>query len=420
MFSFNKSYFVDDLKAGLIVSLVALPLCLGIALASGAPLISGIIAGIIGGIVVGSLSNSNVSVSGPAAGLAVIVLGAIQDLGSFPIFLTAVVLAGVVQIVLGLLKLGVYARKIYHSVIEGMLASIGILIIIKQLPYAAGVVNFSGYNSIQWTADYFNLGALTIGLACILLMIIYNTTALKKFFLFKWVPFSICLVVTASVAAFLFKDTSLALLPKQFVNIGVAGQGVSMGHILQYPDFSQILSLHVLKYGFIIAAVASIETLLCIEASDKIDPLKRSSDTNRELKAQGVGNILSGFIGGLPITSVIVRTSVNIQSGSKTKFSAIVHGFVLLAGLLLFPQLITQIPLVVLACILLNAGYNLANPKLISSMLKKSFHNFIPFFITIAVVVAKDLLIGVIIGQITATILYWKWTAKNENAHDKY
>ncbi|MCC6138803.1 MAG: SulP family inorganic anion transporter [Bdellovibrionaceae bacterium] len=418
MFSFNKSYFIDDLKAGLIVSLVALPLCLGIALASGAPLISGVIAGIIGGIIIGSLSNSHVSVSGPAAGLAVIVLGAIQDLGSFNVFLAAVIVAGAVQILMGLLKLGGYAKKIHHSVIEGMLASIGILIIIKQLPYAAGVMDFHGYSSIQWSTDYFNLGALFIGTACILSMIVFNTTSLKKFFIFKWIPFSIWLVLLGSMTAFLFKGGAFALLPQQFVNIGSAGEGASLLNILQYPDFSQILSWKVLKYGFIIAAVASIETLLCIEAGDKMDVQKRKSDANRELQAQGVGNMLSGFIGGLPITSVIVRTSVNIQSGAKTKFSAIIHGVILLVGLLLLPQLITQIPLVVLACILLNAGYNLANPKLILSMLKKSFHHFIPFFITIIFVVSKDLLMGVVIGQIIAVFLAWKWKEKNETVHE--
>lgn len=414
MFTFNKSYFVDDLKSGLIVSLVALPLCLGIALASGAPLISGIIAGIIGGIIVGSLSGSHVSVSGPAAGLAVIVLGAIQDLGSFNIFLTAVILAGALQILMGFLKLGRFAKKIHHSVIEGMLASIGILIIIKQLPYAAGVVEFHGYNGINWTSEYFNLGALSIGIACVCSMIIYNTTSVKQFFIFKWIPFSIWLVLLASAAAFLLKDTSLAVLPKQFVNIGAAGEGASFFSTLQFPDISSGLSWKILKYGFIIAAVASIETLLCIEAGDKIDFQKRKTNSDRELQAQGIGNMLSGFIGGLPITSVIVRTSVNIQSGAKTKISTIIHGFILLSGLLLFPRLITQIPLVVLACILLNAGYNLANPKLMISMFKKHFQQCIPFFVTILFVVGEDLLMGVIIGQIVAVFLAWKWKPKDE------
>lgn len=405
MFSVNKSYVLDDLKSGLIVSLVALPLCLGIALASGAPLISGVIAGIIGGTVIGSLSSSQVSVSGPAAGLAVIVLGAIQSLGNFNIFLTVVILAGALQILMGFLRFGSHAKKIHHSVIEGMLASIGILIIIKQVPYAAGIINFNGYGHVEWTLHYFNLGALMIGTICILMMIIYNTTSLKKLLLFKWVPFSVWLVTISSFIAFFLKDTTLALLPQQFVNIGSIGEGAGLNHIMQYPDFSQILSWQVLKYSLIIATVASIETLLCIEAGDKLDPQNRISNANRELKAQGIGNMLSGFVGGLPITSVIVRTSVNIQSGAKTKLSAIVHGLILLMGLAFIPQLMTQIPLVVLACILLNAGYNLAHPRLFKSILKKNIHTSLPFFITIAFVVGKDLLVGVIIGQITALLL---------------
>lgn len=417
MFSFDKSYFSYDLKAGLIVSLVALPLCLGIALASGAPLISGVIAGIIGGIIVGTLSNSHVSVSGPAAGLAVIVLGSIEELGSFNVFLAALILAGCVQVLMGFLKLGRYAKRIHNSVIEGMLVSIGILISIKQLPYAAGIVDFKGYSAMEWTSTSFNLGAFFIGATCILSMIVYNTTPLKKFFVFKWIPFSIWLVLFASLAASIFKSSSLALLPKQFVNIGAAGEGATLANILQHPDFSQILSWKLIKFGLVIAAVASIETLLCIEAGDKMDEQKRTSDANRELKAQGVGNIISGFIGGLPITSVIVRTSVNIHSGAKTKLATILHGVILLAGLFAFPQWITHIPLAVLACILLNAGYNLANPKLIKSMLNKSLHHSIPFFVTILLIVCTDLLMGVIVGQIIATFLAWKWKENAESTN---
>lgn len=417
MFPVNTSYALDDLKSGLIVSLVALPLCLGIALASGAPLISGVIAGIIGGIVIGSLSHSHVSVSGPAAGLAVIVLGALQSLGDFNVFLTVVVLAGALQILMGLLKLGSYAKKIHHSVIEGMLASIGILIIIKQIPYAAGVISFNDYGHIEWTLHYFNLGALIIGMMCLLMMIVYNTTSIRTMAVFKWIPFSVWLVIIATISAFLFANTPLALQPKQFVNLGSIGETTSWSTVFKSPDFSQALSWPVIKYSLIIAIVASIETLLCIEAGDQLDPQKRTSNANRELQAQGVGNIVSGFMGGLPITSVIVRTSVNIQAGAKTKRSAIVHGLILLMGLVLFPRLITQIPLVVLACILLNAGYNLTHPKILKSMFKKSLHKSIPFFITVAFIVGKDLLIGVIIGQVTAVLLNKFLKKEDELSH---
>lgn len=415
MLSKYKFFFVDDLKSGLVVSLVALPLCLGIALASGAPLISGVFAGIVGGIIVGAASNSHVSVSGPAAGLAVIVLGAIQNLQSFNVFLTSVVIAGSLQVIFGLFQLGNLAKKIHHSVIEGMLASIGILIILKQIPYAFGIIDFRGYSSIVFSTDYFNTGALLIGSLCLLSIITYNITSLKTFFIFQWIPLSICLVVVSSLIAYFLKNASLALHINQFVNIGAVGSGASLLTALQYPDFSQILTWPVMKYGIIIALVASIETLLCVEAGDKLDSQKRTTSSNRELKAQGIGNIISGFIGGLPITSVIVRTSVNIHAGAKTKVSAIVHGIILLMGLLLFPQFVTKIPLAVLACILLHAGYNLSNPHLLKKMFLKSKNQSIPFFSTIVLVITTDLLMGVICGQIIAIIVSYFFKEKKQN-----
>lgn len=417
MSSNDKLPAVDDFKAGLIVSLVALPLCLGIALASGAPLISGLFAGIVGGIIVGTLSDSHVSVSGPAAGLAIIVLGAIQDFGSFNIFLASVVVAGAIQILFGLFKLGAFAKKIHSSVIEGMLASIGVLIIIKQLPYAFGVVNFEGYRSIEWTLNDFNIGALLIGTCCLTALIIYNTTKLGTFFVFKWVPFSIWLVTLASAAAHLMGNSRFALNPNQFVNIGTFGRDGGVWNAFQHPDFSQLLSFKMLKYSIVIAIVASIETLLCIEAGDKLSSQKRPTSVNRELKAQGIGNIVSGLIGGLPITSVILRTSVNIYSGAKSKISTIVHGTILLLSLLLFPQLLSKIPLTILACILLNAGYNLTHPRLLRKMAQKTVDFAIPFFATIALVVSFDLLTGVILGQILAILVSWTRKFKTKDLH---
>jgi MFS superfamily sulfate permease-like transporter len=408
MFLFKeKTQVFDDLKSGLTCSLVALPLCLGIALASGAPLLSGLIAGIIGGMVIGLLSGSHVSVSGPAAGLAVIVFGAIQDLGAFRLFLVSVFLAGCIQLTVGLLKLGGLAKYINHAVIEGMLASIGILIILKQLPYALGALNFKGYSAFveNFTYSSINSGAVFIGLLCISLFIVYNSTSLRTKSIFKWVPFSVFLVVISTFLSWFFKETSAALDPIQFVNLGDIGTGGSLLHSLQHPDFSNWFSLKVIRYGFVIAAVASIETLLCIEAGDKMDPFSRKTSANRELKAQGVGNMLSALVGGLPITSVIVRTSVNIHSGAKTKLSSIFHGILLLISIVIFPQLIVTIPLAVLACILLNAGFNLAHPKLMIRMFSKGLIHSVPFFLTIIMVVSTDLLMGVVAGQVSYLIL---------------
>lgn len=407
MSNLRRIITIDDFKSGFIVSLVALPLCLAIALASGAPLLSGVIAGIVGGILVGSLSNSHVSVSGPAAGLTVIVLGAITELGSFNLFLATVVLAGVFQLSMGVFKLGVLSKYIYHSVIEGMLAAIGVLIIIKQIPYAFGVLNPNYLEFFKSDlASQINMGAFLIGLLCVGTMIVYNTTSLKTLKIFQYIPLTMMLVVLTSFLAFFFHSvTSLSLEEELFVNLGGITKGSDVFSALSFPDFSQILNFTILKYTLIIALVASIETLLCIKAGDQIDPYKRQTSSNRELVAQGIGNMASGFLGGLPITSVIVRTSVNIQSGAKTKYSAVIHGFVILMGLLVFPTLITKIPLAVLACILLLAGYNLAHPTKIMKALKEGYFFAIPFFTTIFVIVFADLLVGVIVGQIVAVIL---------------
>lgn len=414
-----KSTLSDDLKSGLIVSLVALPLCLGIALASGAPLLSGLVAGIIGGIVVGFVSNSHVSVSGPAAGLAVIILGAITELNSFSLLLTCVVFAGALQLLMGVFKLGELSKLIYHSVIEGMLASIGILIILKQLPYALGFLSFKKYSNIfdSSLSQQVNMGALIIGLFCLLVMVVYNSTSLKKNKIFQYLPLSILLVVISSVLAVLFMESSFSLDPKQFVNLGGITNGMEVFSYLSFPDFSNLSNLIVLKYSFIIAIVASIETLLCISAGDQLDSLKRKTSPNRELVAQGLGNMISGFMGGLPITSVIVRTSVNIQSGAKTKLSTIFHGSLLLLGLLVFPTLITKIPLAVLACILLLAGYNLAHPQKIYKAVKSGYLFYIPFFTTIFVIVFKDLLVGVIAGQVVAVVLSFMARYAGKDSH---
>ncbi len=396
-----KNSMLDDLKAGLVVSLVALPLCLGIALASGAPALSGLIAGIIGGLIIGVLSPSHVSVSGPAAGLTVVVLDAIADIGSFAAFLPALILAGLIQLLMGLFRLGKVSNFVHHCVIEGMLSAIGLILIIKQLPYVIGSLS-PKYTEIFNTPapDNINLGAFLIGLICLIFIAVHNTTSLKDKKIFKLIPLSMFLVVIASVLAFLFSFyTPLQLSQNLFVDLSGITGGAEAFSALIFPDFSQGFSLNIMKYALIMALVASLETLLCVKAADQIDPHKRFTPPNKELLAQGIGNIFSGFIGGLPITSVIVRTSVNIQAGAKTKWASIFHGIILMIGLLAFPTLITKIPLAVLACILVLAGYNLAHPRQISSSVKNGFLYAIPFFATLATVVFTDILIGVIVGQ---------------------
>lgn len=407
---FDKKTISKDLTAGLVVSLVAFPLCLGISLASGAPLISGVIAGIIGGVLVGYLSSSHVSVSGPAAGLAVVVLGAIQDLGSFQVFLGAVVIAGFIQLMLGLFKAGVVAHFFPVAVIEGMLSSIGLLLIVKQTPVMLGIENFQGYSDLFLSGGFTRMqtGPAIIGLVCLGLFLVYQNSPLNKLKIFNIIPFSVFMVVLATVGAIALAAGGIPIDSSAFVSLGALGEGGAFTSIFTFPDFSSMLDPKVIKYGFILAIIASIETLLCLEAGDKMDRLKRVSSTNVELRAQGIGNMLSGFIGGLPITSVIVRTSVNIQSGALTKFSAIFHGFLLLAGVALFPWLLTKIPLAVLAVILVVAGYKLFNPRAIMHFIKMGPEQAAPFLITILGVMAIDLLNGVLIGIAVASFMILK------------
>lgn len=407
MFYASRS-LMDDLKAGLVVSLVALPLCLGIALASGAPAIAGLLGGIIGGLVIGVLSPSQISVSGPAAGLTVVVLHGIEELGSFQAFLPALVLAGILQLILGGFKLGKASRYIHESVVEGMLGAIGMMIIITQLPYVLGLSN-SDYTGI-FTTSSLHLGAMIIGLGGLSFAILLHVTSLHKHSAFKLIPLSMVLVITASIAAYLFSFTdSLKLTSHFYVNLNGIVSGKDVFSTLMWPDFSQLLSWSTVKYAIIIAAIASLETLLCIRAADQIDPLKHTTPPDKELLAQGVGNTLSGLLGGLPITSVIVRTSVNTQAGAKTKVASISHGFILLIGLLAFPRLITLIPLSILACLLVLAGFNLAHPKRFYESLQKGCVYWIPFFITLAVALFEDLLVGVILGQcVSIGLNYWQ------------
>lgn len=411
----------NDLPASIVVFLVAVPLCLGIALASGAPLFSGIIAGIVGGIIVGVLSGSQLGVSGPAAGLAVIVLNAIHDLGSFEIFLLAVVISGVFQFLLGVLKAGIIGYYFPSSVIKGMLAGIGVIIFLKQIPHALGYDkdfegNFAfsqadGHNTFSqfyYMLEGVTPGAVVISLVSLVILILWEQKFMKKVALFKIIQGPLVVVVLGIVLNQLFKGTNLALKADQVVSIPVAQGWSGFVGLFTFPDFSHWNNPQVYITAITIAVVASLETLLCLEATDKLDPLKRVSPANQELRAQGVGNFVSGLIGGLPVTQVIVRSSTNILSGGKTKVAAILHGIILLGSALAIPFVLNMIPLSCLAAILFLVGYKLAKPSLFKEMFSKGWSNFIPFIVTIVCIVLTDLLIGIGIGMAVAIfyILY--------------
>lgn len=399
----------NDLPASLVVFLVALPLCLGIALASGAPLISGIIAGVVGGIVVGGLSGSPLGVSGPAAGLAVIVLGAITQLGSFPLFLTAVVLAGAMQIALGLLRAGVIAYYFPNSVIKGMLSGIGIIIILKQLPHAVGYdkdfegdttfVQSDSHNTLSALTNalgYITPGAVLVGAVCLFILVLWGSTMVQRNRILSLVPGPLLAVVAGIVLGGMQGGFGAhGLDAEHYVDLPDLSAGAG---ILVFPDVHGLLDPRVWGIALTMAVVASLETLLCVEATDKLDPQKRITPADRELRAQGVGNILSGLMGGLPLTQVIVRSSANIQSGGRGKLSTILHGVMMMLSLLLVPGLMEMIPLASLAAILLVVGYKLAKPSLMIEMWRKGWTQFVPFIITVLGVVFTDLLTGVLMG----------------------
>ncbi|MEZ4893295.1 MAG: SulP family inorganic anion transporter [Saprospiraceae bacterium] len=417
----------QDLPAGIVVFLLALPLCLGIALASGAPLFSGLIAGIIGGLVIGALSGSHTSVSGPAAGLTAIVLVAISQLGSFETFLFAVVIGGAIQLILGFAHAGTIANYIPSSVIKGMLSAIGIIIIMKQIPHALGYdkdaegdlafLEASGSNTFQslWESItvYIHPGATLIGLISIGILLLWEKPFVKD--RIKFVPGALVAVLVSIGLNEIFRSTgsSLTIKGDHLVTIPVAENAASFFTQFSFPDFSQFMNTKVWMTGLTIAIVASIETLLCIEAVDKLDPDRRVSPPNRELKAQGIGNIISGLVGGLPITSVIVRSSANVNAGAASKTSAILHGSLLLLCAALIPQLLNLIPLSVLAAILILTGYKLAKVSVFKAMWKNGKYQFWPFIITVLAVVFTDLLTGVMIGLGAAVFAILRGNMKN-------
>lgn len=411
-FGVNLKY---DLKSSLVVFLVALPLCLGIAIASGAPPMAGLIAGIVGGIVVGSISGSHVGVSGPAAGLTVIVLDSIANLGTFPLFLGALVAAGVIQLLLGVAKAGVLGYYFPHSVIKGMLTAIGLILILKQIPHALGydkdhigdmafqqLDNHNTFTEIYFAFRYFSPGAIPIVLVALAILIFFERPDVKKHKLLGVVPGALWAVISGVLInlSYRFWMPAWQLGGDHLVTIPGLSSISELSSLLTFPDFGLVTSGDFWLVATTIAIIASIETLLCVEAGDKLDVYKRITPGSRELVAQGAGNLVSGLIGGLPVTAVIVRTTANISSGARTKMSAIFHGFLLLILVLSIPNVLNMIPLSCLAAVLFQVGFKLAKPALFVAEFKKGANQFLPFVLTVIAILFTDLLVGIGIGMV--------------------
>lgn len=409
----------NDVPASIVVFFVALPLCLGIALASGAPLFSGVIAGIIGGIVVGAISGSTIGVSGPAAGLAAIVLTAISTLGSYEAFLLAVVIGGGIQLLFGVLRMGVIAYYFPSAVIKGMLAGIGIIIILKQIPHffgydadPEGEMSFIQPDGETTFSELFNIfdsvivGSALIGLLGLAVILFWDKVLSKQAKIFQVIQGPIVAVVLGIGYVLLTQDhETLAIGASHLVSVPIPDTMEAFLGEFSFPDFSRVGEREIWVVAFTIALVASLETLLSVEATDKLDPEKNLTPTNRELYAQGIGNICSGLIGGLPVTQVIVRSSANVQSNAKSKISTILHGFLLLISVVMIPKLLNLIPLSVLAAILLVVGYKLANPATFKKVYDLGWKQFVPFVITIVGIVFTDLLVGIAMGLIAAVVI---------------
>lgn len=407
-------YAGADLPAAVVVFLIALPLCLGIALGSGAPLFSGIIAGIVGGIIIGMLSGSQLSVSGPAAGLTAIVFAAITKLQVYEAFLLAVVIAGIIQLILGFLKAGVIGDYVPNSVIKGMLAAIGLILILKQLPHFFGydkdyagdetfieVGHENTFSGIVHSINAITPAAFIIAIVSIFILIAFETKFFKSNKVLRLIPGPLIVVLAGVFINLSFTHfPSFQLQQKHLVSLPVADSFHGFISFFTFPDFSFITNPQVWIAGVTIAIVASLETLLGIEAVDKLDPLKRVTPTNRELKAQGIGNLVSGMFGGLPLTSVVVRSSANVMSGAKTKAAAVMHGILLLVSVVFIPGILNLIPLSALAAILIFTGYKLVKVSLFIAFYRKGWDQFIPFVVTMLAILLTDLLIGIVVGII--------------------
>ncbi len=421
----------SDAPAGLVVFLVALPLCLGIALASGVDPFAGLIAGFVGGLVVATFSGSPLSVSGPAAGLTAIVLSAMEQLGAYETFLLAVVLAGALQVLLGVVKAGIIGYYFPSAVIKGMLAGIGLILVLTQLPHAlgydaatmedeamgvvdqkeaTGILVVDGLMVIWQALNNIELGAIIIAAVSMVILISWDLPALKRFKFFKLVPGALIAVLVGVVLNQIFSSASqnLHLTDNHLIQLPVAKSAGDFFSFFTLPDFTAFTNVQVYVVAFTIAIVASLESLLSVEATDKLDPYKRNTPTNQELRAQGFGNMLSGLIGGLPITAVIVRSSANVNAGAKTKMSAIIHGVLLLGCAIFIPQILNLIPKACLAALLLIVGYKLAKVSLFKEMFRLGWRQFIPFVVTIGVILATNLLYGIGVGMVVAIFFILK------------
>lgn len=416
-------HFGHDISASVVVFLVALPLCLGVAIASDADPVAGIVAGMAGGIVVGLLSGSSLSVSGPAAGLASVVAGAIHDLPSYEVFVLAVFIAGILQIILGIAKAGIVGRYIPNAVIKGMLAAIGILLILKQIPHAIGYDadpegeeaffqpdGENTFSEILHSMNMFSPFASVIAIVSLLILVIYEWKPLKQSKISLVLPGPLIVVAFGILMnEFVFAEGHvLALRDEHLVQLPTLGGAGGFFASLPSPDWQGLFVPGVWLAAFTIAIIASLETLLSLEAVDKLDPEKRISPPNRELLAQGAGNMVSGLLGGLPVTSVIVRSSANVNAGAKTKVSTILHGVLLTVAVLAFPGFLNKIPKSALAGILIFTGYKLASFSLIRNYYRKGWHQFLPFMITILAILFTDLLIGVMIGILAGLFFVMK------------
>ncbi len=412
-----KDSLKADVPASIVVFLVALPLCLGIALASGAPLFSGVVAGVVGGIVVGALSKSPISVSGPAAGLASIVLISIQGLNSFPAFLCSVVIAGVIQVLFGFLRAGIIGHFVPIAVTRGMLAAIGLILILKQIPHAVGYdADFEGdesffqpdgentFTDIIQAFNFITPGAIVIAFVSLAILVLWERPAVRQIKLVSLLPGPVVVVVMGIILNAFFATylPAYQIMPSHLVSFPDVSQTAGFASLFTFPDISHLTNPKIYTIAITIALVASLETLLSIEAADRLDPFKRITPLNHELKSQGVGNILSGLLGGLPITSVVVRTSANVAAGARSKMSSIIHGVLLATAVLMFPRFLELIPLSSLAAILLVVGYKLASLNVLRYMYSKGITQFAPFVVTVIAILLSDLLVGVFIGLLVA------------------
>lgn len=414
----------QDVPAAIVVFLIALPLCVGIALASGAPAFAGIVSGVIGGIVVGGLSRSPLSVTGPAAGLVLVVVAALQALQTYEAFLLAVVLAGLMQIVLGWARLGTLSHFFPSAVVKGMIAAIGIVLILKQIPHALSFDRDYEGDEAFWQADGYNtftelanipqesisVTAIVISLSSLIFLLFWEKDRRSHSGWRGFLPGPLVVAAAGALATVLLPlwKPELAISAIHRVNVPVMKTGQDLAAQLHFPDFSQFFQLEVWQFAFVLCLVATLETLMSIEAADRLDPLQRLTPVNRELRVQGLGNVLSGLIGGLPIVAVLVRSSANISAGAASRLSAILHGVLLLAATLAIPRLINLIPLASLAGILIYVGYQMADPQIFVRKYRKGLSHFIPFMATIVAILFSDLFTGVCIGLLVGMLYVLK------------